>query len=65
SDGNPDTITVPDPLPGMLDGTLDPEVIAASGKTLIQYDPESGEPIGSTSTGIASMWMREQEYLVA
>lgn len=60
SDGNPDMITVPDPLPGVLDGTLDPELIAASGKTLIQYDPESGEPTGSTSIGIASMWMREQ-----
>lgn len=61
SDGDPNTITVPDPLPGPLEGTLDPDLIAASGKTLIQYDPASGEPIGSTSTGIAGMWMREQD----
>lgn len=65
SDGNPDTITVPDPLPGLLDGTLDPDLIAASGKTLIQYDPATGEPRGSTPTGIAAMWLRERDISAA
>jgi peptidoglycan/xylan/chitin deacetylase (PgdA/CDA1 family) len=62
SDGNPDTVTVPDPLPGSLDGALDPDLIAASGKTLIQYDPGTGEPTGSMSTGIASVWQREHAF---
>lgn len=58
SDGDPETITVPDPLPGWLDGTLDPELIAAKGKTLIQYDPETGEPVGTTSIDITQAWRR-------
>lgn len=37
SDGNPDTITVPEELPGEQVGTLDIEKIAAEGKELIQY----------------------------
>ncbi|HWV23995.1 MAG TPA: polysaccharide deacetylase family protein, partial [Thermomicrobiales bacterium] len=43
SDGNPDTITVPDPLPSSLEGQLDPGLIASQGYQLIQYDPESGD----------------------
>lgn len=58
SDGNPDTVTVPDPLSGWLDGALDPDLIAASGKTLIQYDPGTGEPTGAISSGITSVWQR-------
>ena len=54
SDGNPDTVTVPDPLSGWLDGTLDPDLIAASGKTLIQYDPGTGErAVGTNDAPIA------------
>jgi hypothetical protein len=41
SDGDPDTISVPDPLPPLLEGELDPGLIAASNKTLIQYDPNA------------------------
>ena len=37
SDGNPDTITVPEDLPGEQQGTLDVEKIESSGKQLIQY----------------------------
>lgn len=49
SDGNPDTVTIPDPLPTWLDGTLDLDLIAASGKTLVQYDPGAGEPAGGAA----------------
>ena len=38
SDGNPDTITVPNTLPIDVDGTLDTEKIAAEGKQLFRYD---------------------------
>ena len=65
SDGDPDTVTVPDPLPEWLGDSLDPDLIAASGKTLIQYDPGTGEPIGSTSSGIASVWLREHAFPTA
>jgi hypothetical protein len=39
SDGDPQTITVPDPLPSRLDGELDPNLIAGKGKQLVQYVP--------------------------
>ncbi len=58
SDGDPETVTVPDPLPGWLDGTLDPELIAESGKTLIQYDPETGELVGSAAIDNSQAWRR-------
>jgi peptidoglycan/xylan/chitin deacetylase (PgdA/CDA1 family) len=41
SDGNPDTVTIPDPLPEYLANEFDPGLIAASGKELIQY-PDDG-----------------------
>jgi peptidoglycan/xylan/chitin deacetylase (PgdA/CDA1 family) len=41
SDGNPDTVTIPDPLPEFLQNEFDPAVIAASGKELIRY-PDDG-----------------------
>jgi len=51
SDGNPDTISVPDPLPPLLEGEFDPDRIAEGNKTLIQDDsgassvfPRSGMP---------------------
>lgn len=37
SDGNPETITVPEVLPAELEGTLDEEKIAEQGKELIRY----------------------------
>lgn len=40
SDGNAGTVTVPDPLPALLEGELDPDLVAGSGKELIRYDPE-------------------------
>jgi hypothetical protein len=42
SDGDPHTITVPDPLPADLEGQLDPAAIAASGKVLLRYDTGTG-----------------------
>jgi peptidoglycan/xylan/chitin deacetylase (PgdA/CDA1 family) len=62
SDGDPGTVTVPDPLPASLEGALDPELIAASGKTLIQYDPGTGEPVGSTAAGVAAVWQRPRAF---
>jgi peptidoglycan/xylan/chitin deacetylase (PgdA/CDA1 family) len=41
SDGNPETVTIPDPLPEYLQNEFDPALIAASGKQLIQY-PDDG-----------------------
>jgi hypothetical protein len=43
SDGNPETITIPDPLPGYLGDELDPDTIVAWGCDLIQYSPETGK----------------------
>jgi peptidoglycan/xylan/chitin deacetylase (PgdA/CDA1 family) len=43
SDGNPATITIPDPLPGYLPDQLDPDTIAAWGCELVQYNPDSGK----------------------
>jgi len=39
SDGSANTITVPDPLPELLEGEFDPDLISRSGKELIQYSP--------------------------
>ncbi len=41
SDGNPETVTVPDPLPPLLEGELDPDLISQSGKELIQYGADA------------------------
>ncbi len=41
SDGNPETVTVPDPLPPLLKGELDPDLISLSGKELIQYGSDA------------------------
>lgn len=42
SDGNPDTVTVPWPLPESLVGTLNKDAVIASGKQLVKYDPRDG-----------------------
>lgn len=56
SDGNPDTITVPDPLPKFLQNEFDPALIAASGKTLVTYEvPESSQvPSQSPASDLAT-----------
>ncbi|MBA2288991.1 MAG: polysaccharide deacetylase family protein [Chloroflexia bacterium] len=64
SDGNPDTVMIPDPLPTWLDGTLDPDLIAASGKTLVQYDPGTGEPTGGTADAPTG-WHRRSTTLIS
>lgn len=38
SDGNPNTITIPNKLPIDVDGTLDENKVASEGKELIRYD---------------------------
>jgi peptidoglycan/xylan/chitin deacetylase (PgdA/CDA1 family) len=42
SDGNPNTITLPDQLPQMLDGTFNREVAASTGKQVITYNATTG-----------------------
>lgn len=55
SDGNPDTVTVPNPVPDFLENEFDPQVIADSGKQLVRYDTaDVREPSASTITGSAS-----------
>jgi peptidoglycan/xylan/chitin deacetylase (PgdA/CDA1 family) len=49
SDGNPDTITVPDPLPPLLQSEFDPDLVAKSNKTLIQYIPDASSDGGNAS----------------
>lgn len=48
SDGNPDTIVVPSPLPPSLEGHLDVAALTKAGKTVIQYDPETGAPVAAS-----------------
>jgi hypothetical protein len=47
SDGNPDTIVIPDPQHPSLDGMLDTEALEASGKQVIAYNVETGEIAGT------------------
>ncbi len=51
SDGNPDTITIPDPAPDSLADEFDADTIAAKGHQLIRYVPASGEPQGAETIG--------------
>ncbi len=37
SDGNPDTITIPDPVPASIAHQFDPDVVVAEGHALIRY----------------------------
>ena len=43
SDGNPDTVTVPWPLPEYLWGKLDEDAVFDRGLTLVKYHPETGK----------------------
>lgn len=45
SDGNPDIVTVPDPLPATISGQVDADRNAKHGRTLIEYDPATGKII--------------------
>ncbi len=49
SDGNPTTVTIPDPVPNALADQFDPQYITADGQTLIQYDPVTGLTTGTVS----------------
>ncbi len=37
SDGNPDTVTIPDPVPASIADQFDPEFVAAGGHDLVRY----------------------------
>lgn len=43
SDGHPDTVAVPWPLPEMFQGHLDRGGLAAAGKQLVRYRPDNGD----------------------
>ena len=45
SDGNPQTVVVPNDLPADLASEFDPDALAAQGKTALTYDPASGEVV--------------------
>ncbi|HEV2072111.1 MAG TPA: polysaccharide deacetylase family protein, partial [Thermomicrobiales bacterium] len=45
SDGDPETIVVPNPLSVVLEGHLDVAALVAAGKQVIQYDLETGQLI--------------------
>ncbi|HYJ13756.1 MAG TPA: polysaccharide deacetylase family protein [Thermomicrobiales bacterium] len=52
SDGNPATVTIPDPLPEYLANELDPQFIADQGKTLVTYAlPEEATPVDTSGAG--------------
>ncbi len=54
SDGNPNVITVPDPLPSNIAGALDPAQVATRGRTLVEYDPATGK--AKKNTAAATEW---------
>lgn len=51
SDGDPDTITVPDPLHPALEEQLDIPAVASTGKTVVRYDAETGEIVSVVGPG--------------
>lgn len=57
SDGNPDTIAVPNPLHPSLDGKLNTEALVSAGKQVISYNPENGQ---SASFGFPAIARREE-----
>ena len=50
SDGNPQTVVVPNDLLEELAEEFDPDALAASGKTVITYDPTSGATVSLPGT---------------
>lgn len=61
SDGNPETIAVPNPQHPSLEGTLDPAAHTATGKTVVQYNSEDGATLAlhPVTTGLAGGHRRE------
>lgn len=51
SDGNPDTVTVPNPVPDYLANEFDASAIKDSGKRLVRYDTDQGQQLGTPSAG--------------
>lgn len=49
SDGNPDTVTIPWPLPQSQWGKLNEDAITSRGLTLVKYHPESGKIFAAIS----------------
>lgn len=49
SDGNPDTVTIPWPLPQLQWGKLDEEAITSRGLTLVKYHPGTGRTFTALS----------------
>jgi hypothetical protein len=45
SDGNANTVTIPDPLPEYLQNEFDPSLIAGSGKALIRHTVAGAKPL--------------------
>lgn len=43
SDGNPETITIPDPVPNSLVDQFDPDTVVSEGHQLIRYAPDTGQ----------------------
>jgi peptidoglycan/xylan/chitin deacetylase (PgdA/CDA1 family) len=48
SDGMPEVVTIPDPLPAYVANEFDPDVVAGWGRDLVVYDPDSGTVTAST-----------------
>lgn len=57
SDGNPQTVVVPDDLPQQLADEFDPAALEAAGKVALTYDPKSGEVAvaGNPTSKVASV----------
>jgi peptidoglycan/xylan/chitin deacetylase (PgdA/CDA1 family) len=55
SDGDPETIVVPDPLPGVLEGHLDVAALTDAGKQVIQYDPGTGQVLDLSADAPAAV----------
>ena len=53
SDGNPDTIVIPNPQHPSLEGKLNTEGLAAAGKQVIAYNPENGQAVAFGFPAIA------------
>lgn len=67
SDGNPETVVVPNDLPAQLAADFDPDALAAQGKTPLTYDRASGEvvvargePQGAASAEVADTTARHR-----
>lgn len=63
SDGNIDTVTVPWPLPEAKNGKLNSRAVDAAGKTLIKYNPETGQLIKSSNGGGIHFHARQTQTL--